>query len=292
MSEDIFSDCISEEQKQYKYKSIRGETILKSKNFIKKRICIQNLIECYEQGLIIIPDFQRQINEQKIEQMLNTFELDNDTFNFITNPIQLVYISDSDKYLLIDGQHRFHMYKRLYDFDKIHDIFINIINETNIDKILNLYTKLNIDNPNTINIKTTVQYLQYIKLKNLLNDNYKKFFMENNESIYSLDEYIKLLENNSYIDNFENVSDAFYYIQNINKIYFSKLYTNDNIENIKLNKDEKKNIQYKIVFNIKNNNFIELLLNYNIEKNDEKYECCHSWRDKKKKHSFSILINE
>ena len=99
----------------------------------------------------------------------------------------------------------------------------------------------------------------------------------------------KFLKN--HIDNFNSIEDAYQYILNINKIYFNNFYTEDSIESITLNKDEKKNINSKIIFNLKNNNFIDLLLYHNIESN-ESYECNHFWINKKKgKQTYSLLFN-
>jgi hypothetical protein len=90
---------------------IRGKTLLVKDNFISKEINIQNMIDCCNKNIIVIPNFQRLINNDKIEEMSKSYYENPELFNFITNPIQLVQLplelNNKHIYYLIDGQHRY-----------------------------------------------------------------------------------------------------------------------------------------------------------------------------------------
>ena len=249
---EVFEDCIDEQK--YKYKTIRGKTKYESKSeiYIIKEITIQNLIECYLQDIIIIPKFQRKLDENKVEEMIKTFNKDNESFNFLTNPIQIVYMSEYSKYLLIDGQNRLNMYKKLLDTHIInnnHEIRINIIRCNNHDKIYEIYTHFNSDIINSLkakpeeveqetnNIELILKKLKYDKFTNMISDNFKKYFHKNNENIYSLNTFIDILYENSYIELFDTINAAYEYLIDTNNIYCNKFYTIENCNDIKLNKE-------------------------------------------------------
>jgi len=291
---ELFVDCENDDEqiKSYKYKTLRGETKSKSKSnkYVRKEVYIQNLYDLYKQNIIIIPSFQRKLNIDKVILMTKTYEIDNEIFIFVTNPIQLVYIEELNKYFLIDGQHRFNMYINTFEKNqKDFQININIINENDINKILQLYSNLNIDNPDicSSDLIDIFKMHQYIKLRDNLYKNYKKCFIENNQYIYSISNFIKILQDASYMDAFNNVEDATIYIKRVNKIFYNKFYTNDTLDRIKLNKDELNMIKLRKIFTIKNNNFINLLVYTNIDEYTEKYKFSHSWKDKTT-HLYSI----
>ena len=127
--------------------------------------------------------------------MITIYKKDSDSFRFLTNYIQLICINNN-KYLVLDGQHRLNMYERLVKDNIINDeqtrIIINIINETNENEIYELYKNLNYDISNQ---------LKYSQLKELLGQHSKRF-LSNSKFIYSLDEYINILYDSSYIEAF------------------------------------------------------------------------------------------
>ena len=85
--------------------------------------CINScLAQSYKnKEIIIIPEFQRILNMDKIDLMISSYSNDPDYFNYLTNPLQIVRLVEdkSELYFLIDGQHRFFMYKRLYENKKM-----------------------------------------------------------------------------------------------------------------------------------------------------------------------------
>ena len=87
MIEEVFVDCHDDELEiKYKYKSIRGLTKYTSisEKFITKEITIQNLIDSHAREIIIIPIFQRDLNIDKVDNMIITYKKDKESFDFLT----------------------------------------------------------------------------------------------------------------------------------------------------------------------------------------------------------------
>lgn len=316
MTEEKYLDCLTDNiddsecdephisnKNNYKYKTLRGKTkyMAKSNNYILKETTLQNLIDCFCQDIIIIPSIQRDINPEKINNMIITFNEDNETFNFLTNPIQLVYMKLYNKYLLIDGQHRFCMYRQLLEKLQIQDdyeILVNIILTDDKEKIYKMYKHFNYDIQDTIktidefqiDFQKIFRELNYDKFSNINCRIIKKYFsIISNQYIYTFEEFIKILYDSNYIELFESIDDSFEYLIQTNNIFTTKFYTTENINELKLKKEEINNVNRKIIFNLKHNNFLELLLKDDIR--DKPFEGKHTWIDKKKKYSITILCN-
>ena len=309
MTDEVFVDCHDDELEiKYKYKTIRGLTKYTSisEKFITKEITIQNLIDCHAREIIIIPIFQRDLNIDKVDNMIITYKKDKESFDFLTNKIQLVHMKEYKKYLLIDGQHRFHMYKRLLDMHIINDtqkILVNIINCNSKEEIYEMYKHFNYDIIDTLKqidknqetpipenmeqFRIILKKLEYEKFSNIINDKYKKYFSTDSNYVYSLEKFIQILYDSDYIDLFESSKIAFDYLIETNNIYCNKFYTSDNISDMKLNKEELYNIKQKIIFSLKNNNFIKLLIEDDIK--NKFFEASHSFIDKKKKWDFMFM---
>jgi len=316
MTAEKFVDCLTDDinesdyeepplsnKNHYKYRTLRGKTkyIAKSNKFILKETTLQNLIDCFCQDIIIIPSIQRDINYEKINNMITTFHDDNETFNFLTNPIQLVYMREYNKYLLIDGQHRFCMYRQLLEISQIkedYEILVNITLTDDKDKIYKMYKHFNYDIQNTIktidefqiDFQKIFKELNYDKFSNINCRIIKKYFsITTNQYIYTFEEFIKILYDSNYIELFESIDDSFEYLIQTNNIFATKFYTTENINELKLKKEEINNINRKIIYNLKHNNFLELLLEDDIR--DKPFEGIHTWIDKKKKYSITVLCN-
>jgi len=292
MVEEHFEDCINDdnltENIKYKFKSIRGITKYTSKsgNFTLKEITIENLLNCFSQNIIIIPSIQRDIDQSKIDQMIVTYKEDNESFNFLTNSIQLIYMSDYNKYLLIDGQHRFHMYKKLLELLFIQNnykILVNITKSNDKEYIYNMYTQFNYD------IRTEIKTIENFKLNfdtiftdldyKIFNSMYckniiKYFAKEQNPLIYTFTEFYNILYDKEYIEKFKTVQDAYEYIIDTNRIFYKKFYCTVKIKkSIVFPKEEMSYIDKKIIFNLKQNNYIDLILNHDII--DQPFKASH-----------------
>lgn len=266
------SNSDSDEQKKSSIKKlsfnkIRGKTINKSStgNFCTKEISIENLIECYNKKKIIIPDFQRLVDQEKINSMIKTYKKNPEYFNFLTNPIQLVKLIDNDtsNLYLIDGQHRFFMYQQLNIKSIDGYIYINIINCSTVNEMLEIYQNFNYDNQNINFDKDEILEFQlnskYIVMRDQLQKSYKKFFKNTDNDIFSIEEFVKNLKLHEYLEYFDSVKDALLFMFERNDIFYTQYYTKRDIE--VFNKKEKELILNGKIFSLKKNNFIEFLMN-------------------------------
>jgi hypothetical protein len=99
--------------------------------------------------------------------------------------------------------------------------------------------------------------MKYIQLRNIFHTKYNKHFKINNDYIYSIEEYITILENENFLDYFNNLTEAEQYILQDNNVLYDKYYKDKNL-NIYY-KVEQDLIKDKKVFTCRNNNFIEYL---------------------------------
>jgi hypothetical protein len=292
---EIEEDVIQESKKKFSFNSIRGKTIKKTNRFCTKEITIENLIECYTKKIIIIPEFQRILNMEKIDLMLSSYKNDEEYFNYLTNPLQIVRLEDdsTELYFLIDGQHRFFMYKRLYDLTKINGLInINIINCSSIDEMYKIYMNFNIDNKDIYFNANEIEIYQinakYIELRNILNSLYKKYFKINDNLIYSLEGFVKELKNYGYLEYFETIKESISFLIERNDIFIEKYYL---IESINIfNKKEKLFILDKKIFSLVNNNFIDFLMCNDEELPTFKFSHRASTKSRKTKYLKSTLI--
>ena len=252
-------------KKKISYNSIRGKTIKKTERFCTKEITIENLIECFNKEIIIIPEFQRILNMDKIDMMIISYTNDPDYFNYLTNPLQIVRLveDNTELYFLIDGQHRFFMYKNLYENKHTNELVnINIINCKSIDEIYKIYLNFNVDNQDIhFNKDEIIDYItaeKYIYLRNMLNTFYKKFFKTNDSQIHSLEGFVKILTKLNYLDYFETIKESISFLNERNNLFVKKYYDKEFIEIF--NKKDADLIREKKIFSLKNNNFIEFLM--------------------------------
>jgi hypothetical protein len=241
-----------------------GKTISKTDKCKLFEISISKLINYINQKIIIIPEFQRILDENKVNKMYNDYKKDNTLFNFITNPLQFVILKSNDynieQYFLIDGQHRLSMFQKIYKEGINNNIRCNIIICNNTEEMYNIYNKLNINNKDIYDnceITNIINYNKYILLRNHFETNYKNHFINNttNEHIYHIEEYVRKLKDNKFLQNFNHLNEAIEYHDHVNKIYL-KYYTNISI----YTEIERKRLNSSIVFTLKKNNFLDYLL--------------------------------
>jgi hypothetical protein len=258
-------------------KKIRGESLKKSLDdkYHLKKVTFEHLIELFDDKVIVIPEFQRLVDHTKVDNLKEKFKTDHNYFLFCTAPLQLCKLTtiNINCYFLIDGQHRFFAIKDLYEELKENNhIQINIFNSDSIDEIYEIYLKFNIDNPNIFSKNDLIKYenkMKYIGLRDIFNTKYKKNFKNNDDHIYSIEEYIKILENENYLDYFDSIEEGEKYILNNNDNFYDKYYKKN--EDIKIYyKIEQDLIKEKKVFTLRNNNFLEYLMT--DDKNDFNFE--------------------
>jgi hypothetical protein len=251
------------------FHSVRGKTLITKDNFVLKEVLMENIIECMEKKIIIIPEFQRLVNYDKIEKMYTSYNQNPNLFHFMTNPIQLAQLITQNvtTYYLIDGQHRYYMYKKLYDSNIHLSIRITIIKCESIEEMYNYYIKLNCDNKNNIfdekEISSYQHILKYILLRNEMKKYYCKYFKNKDMNIYSIEEFINILKNYNFLENFketENISNILMYIVEQNNVFYEQCYAHIDYHDYTFKKNEMNLIMNKYIFALKKNNFIDFLL--------------------------------
>ena len=179
---------------------------------------------------------------------------------YLYHPIILCDIPSRRELTIIDGQHRLSMFQKIYKEGINNNIRCNIIICNNTEEMYNIYNKLNINNKDIYDnceITNIINYNKYILIKNNFENNYKNHFINNttNEHIYHIEEYVRKLKDNKFLQNFNHLNEAIEYHDHVNKIYL-KYYTNISI----YTEIERKRLNSSIVFTLKKNNFLDYLL--------------------------------
>lgn len=261
-------------KKKSSFNTFRGKTIRSTGNlkYSTKEISFENLVECYNKNILIIPEFQRAVSKDKIAKMKKSYLDDSEIFNYLTNPLQVAKLKNtsdpsitSELYFLIDGQHRFFAYKELYENSSIDGhVYVNFISCETPEQIHKFYMSFNVDNPDVyFDINEIIGYQNYIKYQEFskgINKLYKKYFKTDDIAIYSLDGFIKQCEKYEYLDYFEKIDEAITYLNSKNKSFYSEYYSNEPIEKFNYNKKVQEFIKDKKIFSIKTNNFFEWLM--------------------------------
>ena len=255
-----------------------GKTLKKTNKYIMRSITIKNLVFNVEKGIITVPDFQRDVDTDKIKNLLSAFEKNNEIYNYVTNPLQIACLTHNDcvNLLLIDGQHRYHMYKLLFEQNRIpnHELLINITICGSVEEIVNLYQSLNWDNPNIISLskdmqndaKTILLEKRYRALKSELSQ-YKQCWKKNSKVLYDVEEYVSKLIEIKVLNYFDTNNEAIKYILDLNDYYMD--YYNDlfvkyeSCLQIKFKKEELTLLtdtnDKPYFFSFRNNNFLQAL---------------------------------
>lgn len=131
---------------------------------------------------VSVPDFQRVCCEERVDHflqhMLNVLYEYNEILNL--NPINVVRLPDN-KYLIVDGQHRFFAYKRLldeYDMEEHSHFCISVIVRDcdTVDEMKHYFAVLNNHFITTELITDVVKMEPALELKAYLIQRYDKFF--------------------------------------------------------------------------------------------------------------------
>jgi len=262
---------------------ILGKSLNKTAKYNMREISVKKLVSLISEKIITIPYFQRSVDNTKVDQLLASFLLNNHIFNFVTNPLQIAYLihQDCTNLMLIDGQHRYNMYKKLFDQNLIpnHQLLINIIICENIDEVVNLYHTLNYDNPNIIRLSTKMKSdakillleQRYRALKNEFETNYKQCFKKNSKILFDSEEYVARLIDINFLDYFDTNDKAIKHILDMNDYYYQEYYNQliKKYKNSLITRFDKEEIQLlsnllnpndkPYFFSFRNNNFLKSL---------------------------------
>ena len=258
---------INNETKKYETSKPVGKKIDSIDRHTLKKVTISRLVKMKKDGDLIIPEFQRDLILSKVRSIENYYMLNQNIFNYISNPIQIA--NYENKLFLIDGQHRLEALLNLTSRMSIddHELFVNIFLCDNIQSMKELYCNINLDRLqinefNESNIQSEIIKDRYLRFKKLLREKFNQTFY-NDPNIYSLDNFIKKLRDINYLERYNDLIEAYQNIKDLND-KCSTYYTNAMMNELKLTGKQKKLINNKIILSIINSNFINVLDDSNI----------------------------
>jgi hypothetical protein len=188
-------------------------------------------------GTIVIPDFQRDQDEDKIEEIVNTYKdkkLKGRNWFIEQGQINLCVIpmDGYNKLYVVDGQHRIEAMQRLKRDDYLSDdvMTINIAKCNSLEEMKEFYSKLNINSNIPIiynNIEDIFLVNELLKVKNALKQTYKSMFsrtkgINSKAQFYHIDDFIDkfnvpMLKNNWPVEDitFENIWEKLMYVNEL-----------------------------------------------------------------------------
>lgn len=268
-----------------------GKNIKKNndKSYIKS-ISIGKIKTHFKNNDLIIPDFQRELDDDKIREMIkNMRSLDKiKTFSSMVNPIQLATIkveNNKFKHLVIDGQHRLMALIGLKD--KMNDICFEFhvqICESENEAIKKFKTCIKGQENNYLISKEILNehFRESIpfRFKNYLKNNYSKFFSKslNDRSFYHLDLYLIKLKEEGFFTISNSYKSLIKHFEKKNKEFIEKEYRVILEKGLKelFYQKEFNALENNIIFSFKKNNFIDFLI-YDEDKT------IHNYKKSKKK---------
>jgi len=260
---------------------------------LEKQIHFKSLIKLIDDNLFINPPSQTDLDEDKVEEMVNAY-LKNPEYLIFKNKITISvllndYNNDHTLYL-VDGQHRIAMAIKLY---KEHDIseYLTLcyIKTTSIKEIENIFNECNKDSyKNKIVFdKDIFKKIKYNELKELLKNKYSDSFSKTKATQnirFSLTEFMDILSDNQFLNNNLSVEQVLNDIETKNKRFNKIIDYQGYLENSDyFYKEELNCIHNGIIFVLKNNNFISYLLDETIIPN-------HEFKNKRNKNSPKLRI--
>jgi hypothetical protein len=252
---------------ELKLPGLNKNTINETQSFIEKKVTFKQIRDNFE--LFKRLPFQTDLDENKVIEMKESYIRNQEYFHF-KNKIVIGVVSNNfnDNYNLyvVDGQHRLEMAKDLCE-DYNGELFICYYKIDSDKKMKELFREINRDsfkNNKYISLDEFQENL-YDLTKDYLRSNYSLYFSEKKSTTshrYSLTEFLNLLVEYLYFEKFNNLEDIKNDIETKNR-QFNKLidyleYYNENSE--MFYKDEHTCVKNGIIISLKNNNFINYLI--------------------------------
>lgn len=261
--------------------NLPGNKINEKQKCVEKRISFKQLYKV-EKTLYKLP-CQTDLDEQKVKDMITAY-LKNPDYLVYKNKIVIGVVStefsDNYKLYVIDGQHRIEMSKQLYKDNEINDYLTICYYKIESDKQLKeLFREINRDsfkNSKYISLDEFQETL-YDFTKEYLRTNYSIYFPDKKSTInhrHSLTEFLDLLVEHKYFDQWKSLDEIIEDIKLKNKS-FNKLI--DYQEYYDKNpaffyKDEQTCVKNGFIISLKNNNFIDYLVNSSSVIPDHKFK--------------------
>lgn len=246
----------------------------------KAQIYVCTFREIFEFSSILhIPDIQGDLNQDKVNEMITSYK-NNHHFMASKALITITKISIADKiqYGLVDGQHRMEMIKQIYETDKVSDqILIAIINVESPEELSDLFLEINTDSSKCIYKNLTIFDKQiYEDLKRKINEDTTLKPLKKSDSridIYTTTQFASYLIHNQIIEKvrekylIENSADSFLIFLKSKEKEFFNLFNYDSkiLDKVKFKTEEIKQIHAKSCMFMKNNNFLDWIIDTDLE---------------------------
>ncbi len=228
---------------------------------------------------IIIPNIQGTLNRDKIEEMKKSYELNP---HYLAAKCLLVIahtkIGQTDKYYLVDGQHRFHTAIELFQTNKSYNdtFLVSIVDIDNFDDMLLLFSEINADSSKCVIKKSTFKEFElanYYEVKKLIGAKYTFLPKSSsvNKTLYTISEFIEILiQSNAFAVlkiTKKTPEEILKFLENKENEFFS---ASDYLEQYHKNKDKFREREQVCIENqscmfMKANNFITWLLNPGVQ---------------------------
>lgn len=244
-----------------------NKTINQTQKCCEYKLTFKNIIKLLDEKILLIPPYQTEIDEDKIQMMIDSYKKNPD-YLIYKNKIVIGNIIKTNNLYILDGNHRIEMIKKLYNED-INDYLIFCCYKIDNEKEMkDLFKEIN---------KDSYKYNKYISLneftetiydlcKDYLYKNYSLYFAEKKIEMQhrlTINEFLNKLVENEYINKFDNIELLIKDLENNNKIFNRIIdyqeYFNEN--NDYFYKDEYNCVKYGKIYSLKNNNFINYLNN-------------------------------
>jgi len=252
-----------------------GKELSKSEKCQEKRVSFKTIVQLLKNNELKKPNFQIDLDEDKINEMIKSYRRHPEFLIFKNKIVIAVIITIYNKsdyhynMYIVDGQHRIEMAKQLYEEDETNDYlnfcYFDIKIEKDMKKLFNEINKDSLKLKNYISLDDFKQNL-YNELKEyFINSNISVYFADKKRNInkrYTISEFLNILSENKFFDKFVKIEDLINEIENKNKLFCNKIeykeYYNDSP--CPFYKDEEDSVRNGIIFTLKNNNFIEYLI--------------------------------
>ena len=273
MLEDLIKNKIKSKNILFEHHNKNDGTI----QSILFRVTFQELTEICgnrKKSKIIDPPFQIELDDLRCDEMVKSYKNNpHFTLSKMIITIAIIEIGSEKEIYLIDGQHRVEMVKRIYESTEINDdmmIAIHYIKSEN--EMIELFDDINKDSTkNSKYVKLPI--FEKIKMVNIKKEMTKRYInkyslKKNDDCLYTIDEFIEHLQDSEYFEKKDSLTpiDILDDIDIKHKKFFNELKYLENYKNDKLftSKERALIATYKNVIFIKNNNFIEYLID-NLE---------------------------
>jgi hypothetical protein len=228
---------------------------------------IKNIIDDH---VLLKPPYQTDLDEDKVNEMINSY-IDNPSYLIFKNKI-IIAIINNEKLYLLDGQHRLQMAYKLYsEYNKDDVLYFCYFYINNDDEMKKLFYEINKDSYKNYHYITLNDFKSnlYDLTKSYLEENCKKFFSQKkniNKNIYSVTEFLSKLLEIKYFDKFHNFNELINDLNNKNNKFYKLISYRDYFIEDKtfFYVDEHESINQQNIMSLKNNNFINFLLDDTI----------------------------